>query len=340
MNGKQIGIGILGCGNVARVHADAIRLVPELRLVAVCSRSQESADRMGRRFDVPGYTSLKDFLARDGLQAVTICTPSGTHGDLGCAVARVGKHILVEKPMDISTAKADALMETCDRAGVKLAVSLQSRHLDAPRMLKAAVDRGSLGKMILASAHIKWYRTPEYYSSAPWRGTLSTDGGGALINQAIHTVDLLRWIMGPASAVSAYSDKLFHTKIEAEDTLVAAVRFRNGALGIIEAATSAFPGFKRRLEITGSEGTIVLDGDNLTTWSLRNGTANPSAAASEVSNGSADPMAIDCEGHRRVMADFASAIIERRKPLVDGRDGRESLELVESIYRAATQNHR
>ncbi len=339
MSGDQIGIGILGCGNVARVHAEAIRLVPELKLVSACSRVQESAAGFGERFSIPAFSNPKEFLADPSLQAVSICTPSGTHADLGCAAARARKHILVEKPIDISVAKADALIEACDRAGVRLAVSLQSRHLDAPRHLKTAVETGRLGRPIMASAHIKWYRTQEYYASRPWRGTLGIDGGGALINQAIHTVDLLRWIMGPTVRVSAYSDKLLHAQIEAEDTLVAVLRFRSGALGIIEAATSAYPGFKRRLEITGTEGTVILDGDNLTTWSLRDGSANPAISAGEVSNGSADPMAIDCEGHRRVMADFAASILHERKPLVDGRDGRESLELVEAIYRSATCIH-
>lgn len=335
MSGRQIGIGILGCGNVAKIHAEAIRLVPELKLVSVCSRSRASAEKLGTRFGVPIFSELKDFLADPALEAVTICTPSGTHSELGCAAARAGKHLVVEKPIDVTTAKADALIDACDRAGVTLAVSLQSRHLDAPKLLKSAVDAGRLGKPVMASAYIKWYRTPEYYASTPWRGTLAIDGGGALINQAIHTVDLLRWLAGPVSELSAFSGKLLHSGIEGEDSLVATLRFAGGALGIIEAATSVYPGFKRRVEITGSEGTAILDGDNLVTWSLRDGSVNPSPPAGEVSNGSADPMAIDCEGHRRVMADFVAAIKDGRKPWIDGRDGRESLELVEKIYRAA-----
>ncbi len=333
----MIGIGIVGCGNVAGVHAEAIRLVPGLKLVSVCSLSKESSARFGERFGARATSDLDEMLADDAVQAVSICTPSGTHSDLGCAAARAGKHVLVEKPIDVSPAKADALIEACDRAGVKLAVALQSRHLDGPRLLKSTVEEGRLGKLILAGAHVKWFRTQEYYASTPWRGTLIFDGGGALINQAIHTVDLLRWIMGPVDSVLAFSGRLLHVGIEAEDTLVAALRFQNGALGIIEAATSAYPGFKRRLEITGTEGTVILDGDSLASWSLRDNLPNSTGAAAEVSNGSADPMAISCEGHRRVLADFADAILRQRKPLVDGRDGRESLELVDSIYRSAAR---
>lgn len=337
MGKNAVGIGILGCGNIASLHAQAIRLVPGLKLVSVCSRSRDSAERLGSKFGVTAYSDLKKFLDDPTLQAVSICTPSGIHADLGVPAARAGRHVLVEKPIDVSLEKADSLIRACDSAGVKLAVAFQSRHLDAPRLLKSAVESGRLGKPILGNAHIKWYRKPEYYASNSWRGTLVMDGGGALINQAIHTVDLLRWIMGPVAGVSAYSDKLLHPGIEAEDTLVAVVKFQNGALGIIEAATSAYPGFKRRVEITGTEGTVILDGDNLTTWALRDGSANPSASAGDVSDGSADPMAIDCEGHRRIMADFASAIRDQRKPLVDGRDGRQSLELVRAIYDSAAE---
>ena len=161
------------------------------------------------------------------------------------------------------------------------------------------------------------------------------DGGGVLINQAIHTVDLLTWIAGPPGKIEALSGRTLHPDIEGEDTLVAAIRYSNGAMGVIEAATSAYPGFKRRLEITGTEGTVILEGDNLTVWSLRDGSACPVAPAAEVSDGSADPMAIDCEGHRRIMADFADAIVQGRKPLVDGTDGRKSLEFVRAIYDAA-----
>jgi len=257
MKKEPVGIGILGCGNVAAIHAEAIRHVPGLRLAAVCSRSSASARSLGERFDVAWHTDFEQFLADPSLQAVSICTPSGTHSELGCAAARHGKHVLVEKPIDVSLAAADSLIRACEHAGVCLGVSLQSRFLDAPRILKDAIDAGRLGTPVAASAYIKWYRSPDYYRSASWRGTLALDGGGALINQAIHTVDLLRWMMGPVENLSALSARRFHSQIEGEDALVAALRFRNGALGVIEAGTSMFPGFKRRLEITGTEGTAM-----------------------------------------------------------------------------------
>ncbi len=335
MKRDTIGIGILGCGNVAKVHAEAIRHVPEMRLAAVCSRSADSAHRLSEQYGVPAYSELNRFLSDPASRAVSICTPSGTHSDLARAAARAGKHVMVEKPIDVSLDKADELIEECGKAGVLLGVSLQSRFLDAPRVLKRAVEAGELGRPVMAGAHIKWYRSPEYYRAASWRGTLTLDGGGALINQAIHTVDLLRWVMGPVEAITAYAGRRMHETIEGEDTLVAALKFQSGALGVIEAATSVYPGFKRRLEITGTEGTAILDGDNITTWALRNGSANPAPPSKDVADGSADPMAIDFEGHRRVMEDFAAAIQEGRQPFVNGSEGRKSLELVLAAYRAA-----
>jgi UDP-N-acetyl-2-amino-2-deoxyglucuronate dehydrogenase len=332
---RPIGIGILGCGNIAKIHAEAIRRVPDLVLTSVCSRSEASARRTADTFGVPWHTDLEEFLTDRNLDAVTICTPSGTHADLGCAAALMGKHVLTEKPIDVSLEKADALIEACRRGGVRLGVSFQSRFLDAPRVLKQAVDEGRLGRILMAGAHVKWYRSEQYYAAARWRGTLDLDGGGALINQAIHTVDLLRFIAGPVAEVSAFTGTLLHTSIQGEDTAVATLRLSNGALGIIEAATSAFPGFKRRLEITGTEGTAILEGDNISHWSLRDGSPNPASASGDISDGSANPMAIDCEGHRRVMEDFAAAIREKRDPFVDGVAGRESLEIVRAVYRSS-----
>lgn len=332
---QTVGIGILGCGNVAKIHAEAIQRVPALKLVSVCSRSAASAERLAAPYRVPALVDLGRFLSDDDLCAVSICTPSGTHSELGCAAAQAGKHVLVEKPIDVSLAKADALIEMCRSRGVQLGVAFQSRHLDAPRLLKSTVESGRLGKPVMASAYIKWYRTPEYYASAAWRGTMTLDGGGVLINQAIHTVDLLTWIAGPVATATAFCNRRVHSRIEGEDTLVANLRFESGALGVIEAATSAYPGFKRRIELTGTEGTVVLDGDNISVWSLRDGSPCPAPPAAEVSNGSAHPMAIDCEGHRRIMADFAESILARRSPVVDGTEGRRSLELVRRIYAAA-----
>jgi len=331
----EIGFGLVGGGMVGAVHAEAIRAIPGARLVAVCGRDADRTAKFAARFEAAAYTDYEQFLKHPGLQVVNICTPSGTHAELGCQAAAAGKHVLVEKPIEIDLERADRLINTCEAAGVKLGVIFQSRFLPAVRRIKSAVDEGRLGRLILGDAYVKWYRSPEYYAGS-WHGTLALDGGGALINQAIHTVDLLRWVMGPAEVVFALSGALLH-QIEAEDTLVGTLRFRNGALGVIEATTSVTPGFRRRLEITGERGTVILDGDTIGVWSLPDG-GSPGDAAEQITDGSADPAAIAAEGHRRQIEDLMRAVLEGREPVVTGHEGRKSLELVMALYRSAAQS--
>jgi predicted dehydrogenase len=190
---------------------------------------------------------------------------------------------------------------------------------------------------MLGDAYVKWYRAPQYYAPGSWHGTLALDGGGALINQAIHTVDLLRWVMGPAESVFALSGALRHRGIEAEDTLIATLRFECGALGVIEATTSVAPGFRRRLEVSGERGTVILDGDVISTWALEGESESADTSGEQITDGSADPAAIAAEGHRRQIEDMIMAVIEDREPAVNGREGRKSLELVMALYRSAAQ---
>jgi predicted dehydrogenase len=333
----EIGFGLVGCGMVGKVHAEAIGAMAGARLVAVWGRDAGRTAEFASRFKAAADTDYERFLAHPDLDIVNVCTPSGTHAEFGCRAAEAGKHVLVEKPIEISLEQADRLIQTCEAAGVKLGVIFQSRFLPAVRRLKRAVDEGRFGRLILGDAYVKWYRAPEYYAPGSWHGTLRLDGGGALINQAIHTVDLLRWIMGPAETVFAMSGALLHRQIEAEDTLVGAVRFRQGALGVIEAATSATPGFKRRLEITGERGTAILDGDAISFWSLADGDSPTEAPAEQITDGSADPASIAAEGHRRQLEEMMKAVSEGREPMVTGREGRKSLELVTALYRSAAQ---
>lgn len=333
----EIGLGLVGTGLIGKVQAEAIGSIPGARLLAVCAQDAAKTSEFAARYGAEGYTDYDRFLSHPDLSIVTICTPSGTHADLGIRAARAGKHVLVEKPIEITTAKADALIEACEQAGVKLGVIFQSRFLPAVHRIKRALDEGRLGRLYLGDAYVKWYRVPQYYAPGSWHGTLSLDGGGALINQAIHTVDLLQWMMGDAEKVFAFKSALRYPHIEAEDTLVANIRFRSGALGVIEATTSVAPGFKRRLEISGERGTIVLDGDEISLWSIEGETDDEKAAGEQITDGSANPAAISNEGHRRQIADMIDAVREDREPVVSGREGRRSLALVEAIYRAANE---
>ncbi|HEX9003674.1 MAG TPA: Gfo/Idh/MocA family oxidoreductase [Blastocatellia bacterium] len=331
---NPIGFGIVGGGMIGAVQAAAIGQINGAQLVAVCGRDEQRTAEFAAKFGATSYTSYDEFLKHPDLQIVNVCTPSGVRAELGIKAAEAGKHVLAEKPIEINLERADALIAACDKAGVKLGVIFQSRFLPAVRRIKQAIDEGRLGKLMIGDAFVKWYRAPEYYAPGTWRGTLSLDGGGALINQAIHTVDLLRWMMGPVETAFAMKAALRYPHIEAEDTLAGVVRFENGALGSIQAATSAKPGFKRRLEISGERGTVILDGDAISVWAI-DGEDSDLGDAEQLTDGSANPAAISNEGHRRQIEDMMRAVIEDRPPMIDGREGRKSLELVAALYASA-----
>lgn len=331
---KQIGFGIVGGGMIGKVHAEAINALPDAKVVAVFGRNAERAAELAAKHQAQSYTDYAAFLRHPGLDVVNVCSPSGLHLEHGQAAAEAGKHVLVEKPIELNLERADALIAACDKAGVKLGVIFQSRFLPAVQKIKATVEVGKLGKLILGDAYIKWYRAPEYYAEGSWHGKLALDGGGALINQAIHTIDLLRWIMGPVASALAMKKALRYPHIESEDTLVGNLEFQNGALGVVVAATSVKPGFKRRLEISGERGTIILDGDAISVWDIE-GEDSAAESAEQLTDGSSNPAAISTEGHRRQIADMAQAVLENRDPIVHGREGRNSLEVVCALYQAA-----
>ncbi|HEX4949774.1 MAG TPA: Gfo/Idh/MocA family oxidoreductase, partial [Blastocatellia bacterium] len=282
-----------------------------------------------------GYTNYAQFLAHPGLDIVNVCSPSGLHLEHAQAAADAGKHVLVEKPIEINLTRADALIAACAASKVKLGVIFQSRFLPAVQKMQAAIAGGKLGQLLLGDAYVKWYRALEYYADS-WHGTMALDGGGALINQAIHTIDLLRWMMGPVAAAQAMKKALRYPHIEAEDTLVGNLEFANGALGAVVATTSVKPGFKRRLEISGQRGTIILDGDAITVWDIE-GETTEEEAAEQITDGSSNPAAISTEGHRRQIEDMLHAVQEDRAPIIDGTEGRKSLEVVMALYAAAKE---
>jgi len=244
------------------------------------------------------------------MDIVAIGSPSGLHAAQATAAVRRGIHVLVEKPLDTTTAAIDALIAEADRAGVKAGVFFQERLAPEMVALKAKIESGELGVPLFASGHVKWYRPPEYYSGSRWRGTWKLDGGGALMNQGIHTVDALVWLMGPVARVTGRTATRLHD-IEVEDTAAALLEFESGAVGTIEATTAAFPGFPRRLEVTGTKGSIVHEDP-----------ARPATVA-------------DATPHRRVFEDFIAAIRQKRTPACDARQGRRSVAIVEAIYRSA-----
>ena len=308
-------IGIIGGGNISETHARAAREIDGVEIAAVYGRNRDKAARVAQLYGGAVYEDLETFLEHKPLDMVMIGSPSGLHAEQGIAAARRGLHVLVEKPIDVTTERVDLLINECERAGVKLGVCFQDRVAPDIARLKQLVDAGRLGKPILVSGRVKWYRPPEYYRDSRWRGISALDGGGALMNQGVHTVDLLLWLMGDVARVSAKAITALHD-IEVEDTVVATLQFANGAIGTLEAATSAYPGYPRRVELTGSEGTIILEDNQIVAADLRNpGEDLVRPRAEESTNRSAtSPVVSDVSGHKRILEDFLRAIETDGKP--------------------------
>jgi predicted dehydrogenase len=293
---------------------------------------------LAEQYGAAWCTDFREAVVHPEVEAVIICTPSGLHAEPALAAFEAGKHVLVEKPMEITLEKADQMIAAAERADRRLGVIFQNRFNPAVQYLKAAVDVGKLGRLTLGEASLKWYRSPDYFRSAGWRGTWTLDGGGALMNQGIHFVDLLLWLMGPVQSVTAYADTLLHS-VEVEDTLVASLRFQSGALGVIEATTTAFPHLSDRLEIVGTQGAVCIedgqlrfkyfadeDGADVGLYGLKSDCGL--RAAKEIS--------LTGEGgHAAQIADFCSAIREGRPPAVDDWEGRQSLALITAVYESA-----
>lgn len=331
----EVGFGIVGAGMVARYHAQAIAQAAGARLVAVCRADSSRAAEAAAELGVPCESSLEALLERPDIDAVCLCSPSGLHAEQALAAARAGKHVLVEKPMALSLADADAMIDACREAGVRLGVAFQRRTERAGRELHDAIRAGELGELVLATVSVPYFRPPAYYDSAPWRGTWSLDGGGALMNQGIHLVDLLLWLVGGEAEVVGASGRAAIHQIEVEDCVVAALRFSGGARGTLIATTAAAPGFPHRVEIYGTRGGAQIEGDVVVRWEGLRPRVEPRSPAVVAAGSGASPSGIGHAGHTHLVEDFVAAVREGRGPLVDGAEGRRSLALVLAVYAAA-----
>lgn len=309
--------------------------------VAVLSRDDGRADAFAEEFGTEPYTDLDAFLAEPSLGAVSVCTPSGAHLEFIEAAARAGKHVIAEKPIEISSERCDRIVEIAESAGVSVAGIFQSRYYENAREVKRAVEQGRFGRLTMGDAYVKFYRTQDYYDSGGWKGTIALDGGGALMNQGIHAVDLLLWLMGPVTRVHARTKILGHERIEVEDTAVATLEFENGALGVIEGSTATYPGLLKRVEISGTHGTAVIEEENLPTWQFASEDSEDEeirrayAATTTSGGGASDPMAIDTTAHARQLADFVDAVETGRPPEVDVREARHAVDLILAVYESA-----
>lgn len=328
-------IGIIGGGGISDTHARAAGEIPGVEVSAFYGDNHDKVEKLSQLYGGAAYRYFQSFLEHRPLDLVIIGSPSALHAEQGIAAARRGLHVLTEKPIDVTTAQADALIKECERAQVKLGVCFQDRVAPEIARLKQLVDDGRLGKPILASGYVKWYRPPEYYRESRWRGRRALDGGGALMNQGVHTVDLLLWLMGDVDRVYARTVTALHD-IEVEDTVVATLEFRNGAVGTLEAGTSIYPGYQRRVELTGTEGTIKLEHDRIVAADLRK--PDPtliSPGAGDQNASASSPVVSDVSGHRRLIEDFLRAIETNGRPICDGPEGRRSVELIEAVYQSS-----
>ncbi len=337
----SVGFAIIGTGMISRFHARAIEDVRGAKLVACCSQTAKRANQFAEEFGCTPYHDMAKMLADPAVDAVTIATPSGAHMEPAVAAARAGKHVIVEKPLEITLKRCDRIIRECEKQDVKLGTIFPSRFHDSSVQMRKAIDQKRFGRLTLGDAYIKWFRTQEYYDSGDWRGTWKLDGGGALMNQAIHTVDLLSWLMGPVEEIQAQTAMLAHKRIEVEDVAVATLRFKSGALGVIEATTAAYPGYLKRIELHGSHGTAVLEEEDLKTWDFAKKARGDAAILKAMQKsksgggGAADPSAIGHHGHMLQIRDFVKAIKTDGTPAVDGHEGRKAVEIILAIYKAA-----
>nr|WP_295685375.1 Gfo/Idh/MocA family oxidoreductase [uncultured Lachnoclostridium sp.] len=331
----MVNFGIVGCGHIAGKHVNALDQIANARLVAVCDSDQKRRTSFSEKYGVSSYENYDEFLNDPELEAVIICTPSGSHAAMGEKAANAGKHILLEKPFVLDTSQGKSLVELCKSKGVKLGVVHPNRVKTVVRALSEAVNEGWFGKITHASAVVRWNRSPEYFNSASWRGTIELDGG-IMFNQAIHNIDLLNWLLGPVDEVFTYGATQLHN-IEYEDVCVCSLKFKSGALGTIEAAITLYPeNLEESISIFGTQGTAVIGGKSLSKiqeWKFaRFSDAEAKIQADQLNNES------DQTGHKEIIEDFIKAITRNQEPLVSGEEAMKVLYLIKAIYQSTKTN--
>lgn len=337
---KQTRFAIVGAGNIGGIHAQAIDAIPNAKLITVCDKSEESGKKLAQQYKVEWLSDCKDAVDRADVDIVCICTPSGSHAETAETAAAAGKHILTEKPLDITLERVDRIISACKKNKVLLGGVFPSRFKVGVQQTKKAIENGRLGRLVLLQGSIKWFRQESYYGVS-WRGTWELDGGGALMNQSIHTIDLVQWFGGSVKRIFGKTTTLHHS-IQTEDTGSALLEFENGALGVIQGATSCWPGDLARVEIHGDAGTIILEEGRITTWKLKDAAPDEEEKMlhldTEGGSGSQDPMGIGFELHRRQIVDMIDAVNNNRSPAITGEEGRKAVEIILAIYRSSQSN--
>lgn len=333
MSGPTFKVALVGCGRIARNHFEAIARIDGMTLSAVCDIVEDRAREAGELWGVPWFTSYDEMLAQSECDVVVIATPSGLHPAHGIKAAQAGKHVVAEKPMAITLSAADALVQACDGAGVHLFVVKQNRLNPAIQLLRRAIDRGRFGRIFMANATVRWARPQEYYDQAPWRGTWEFDGG-AFMNQASHYVDLIQWLVGPVESVMARTATMAR-RIEAEDSGAAILKFRNGALGVIEVTMLTYPrNLEGSITLIGETGTVRIGGtavNKVEHWQF----ASYDDDDKLIEAASTNPPNVYGHGHEVYYHNVLAVLRGEAAPDTDGRSGRKSLELILGIYESA-----
>jgi UDP-N-acetyl-2-amino-2-deoxyglucuronate dehydrogenase len=348
-----LGVAIIGPGLVAQTHAQALAQIPETILLAVCGRNLENTERFANQYGARALTSLEQTLGHPGVQAVVLCTPHPLHAEQAIMAANAGKHILIEKPMALSVTDCDRMIEAARTNRVKLGIISQRRLYEPVQRLKQAIEAGKLERPVLATLHLLGWRGPEYYAMADWRGTWAGEGGGVLVNQAVHQLDLLTWLMGPIDRVSSEVANLNHPEIEVEDTAVAVLRFQSGALGSIVVSNSQHPGLWGRIHIHGSNGASIgvqTDGGSMFVSGITTSVEAPVNDLWTIPDESHLLQTWQAEDRARVanldvmthyhglqINNFIQAILEDHEPMVSGADGRQAIRLIEAIYASSRE---
>ncbi|MFP3903949.1 MAG: Gfo/Idh/MocA family protein [Armatimonadota bacterium] len=336
---NTLGWGIIGCGVIAPTHIKAVQATDGAEFVACCDvveeKAQERADEFGDG-DVKVYRDLEDMLNDPDVDVVSICTPSGMHSEQAIMAAEAGKHILCEKPMDVELKKIDAMIAAAKENNVKLSGVFQRRTYESSNKVRDAVRSGKLGRVVIGDCYQKYFRSHEYYASGDWRATWELDGGGALMNQGVHGIDLLLYIMGDVKRINANARTLVRN-IAVEDTAVATLEFANGALGVIEGTTSITPGYGCKIQISGDDGTIEVVNKEITMWDIPGEEEEIEQGEDEVGTARDATSGLTEEGHTSHVADMVDAINNDREPQIPGREARRAVEVIKAIYKSSRE---
>lgn len=339
---KTIKIGLIGCGAISSVHINAIKEIPKTVISAVADPNPEKAKNAAQKAGCEYFTDYRDMVNKKDIDIVHILTPSGLRKDIAIYCASKGKNILTEKPLEVTCERIDEIIEACRKNEVFLTSIFNRRYNETYIYVKRLIDEGRLGRLILSDVIMKWYREPSYYENAPWRGTYALDGGGALMNQCIHFIDLIRWFTGECKSVFCYTEKALHKNIEAEDTATGVLKFKNSALGMIQASTALYPGYTSRISIHGTCGGIIIENDQIIDLKLGSMTQDDLVMLKKVdldrSKSAATNIKSDYDLHKKQIEEYVKCVRETIIPSIDGIQARYAVEIIEAMYKSAAEN--